>query len=142
MKKIIPILLILILVLLLVNAFSFDPATSVVPGWHTTILPPYFLVSVVFTILLLIDIPIYLYCSKKDLSNVRNFIIAHSIISFLLLILLRFTEIYFDNLINQKDTEIMNSITIIELSIKGFTFLQLVYFVYILSLFRKNKSLL
>lgn len=140
MKKTIPILLILILVILLVNAFSFDTATSVVPGWHTTILPPYFLVSVVFTILLLIDVPIYWYCNKRDLSNAKKVVITHFITSFLLVVLLRIPEIYSRNLLNLKDNEIINSITIIELIIKGFTFFQLLYFIYILSLFRKNKS--
>lgn len=138
MKKIIPILLILILAILLVNSFSFDFVTSVVPGWHTTILPPYFLVSVVFTILLLIDVPIYRYCNKKDLSNAKKVVIAHFIISFLLVVLLRFPEIYSSDLLNLKDTEIINSITTIELTIKGFTFIQLLYFIYIISLFRKK----
>ena len=138
MKKIIPILLILILVILLVNSFSFDFATSVVPGWHTTILPPYFLVSVVFTILLLIDVPIYWYCNKRDLSNAKKVVIAHFIISFLLVVLLRFPEIYSSDLLNLKDTEIINSITTIELTIKGFTFIQLLYFIYIFTVFRRK----
>ena len=138
MKKIIPILLILILVILLVNSFSFDFATSVVPGWHTTILPPYFLVSVVFTILLLIDVPIYWYCNKRDLSNAKKVVIAHFIISFLLVVLLRFPEIYSSDLLNLKDTEIINSITTIELTIKGFAFIQLLYFIYIFTVFRRK----
>ncbi len=52
----IPLLVVLILVLLAV-AFSFDSSTLAVPGWHTTIYPPYF-IGVIISILFLLFVSI------------------------------------------------------------------------------------
>ena len=52
----IPLLVILVLVLLAV-AFSFDSSTLAVPGWHTTIYPPYF-IGVIISILVLLFVSI------------------------------------------------------------------------------------
>ena len=48
----IPLLVILVLVLLAV-AFSFDSSTLAVPGWHTTIYPPYFIWVIILILVLL-----------------------------------------------------------------------------------------
>jgi hypothetical protein len=52
----IPLLVVLVLVLLAV-AFSFDSSTLAVPGWHTTIYPPYF-IGVIISILVLLFVSI------------------------------------------------------------------------------------
>src|SRR5688500_6707877 len=51
------------------DGFSLDLTTSVVPGWHTTIFPPYFLLnSVVSIILLLVTIAVS-ESFKEDKKN-------------------------------------------------------------------------
>jgi hypothetical protein len=47
----IPFVAFLILLVLLIP-FSFDFSTSVVPGWHTTIFPPYFVATFLLIIIL------------------------------------------------------------------------------------------
>lgn len=37
------------------DKFSLDYATSVVPGWHTTINPPYFIINVVVSLIFFSD---------------------------------------------------------------------------------------
>jgi hypothetical protein len=48
-----PLLMFLVLLLLTIS-FSVDFTTSVVPGWHTTIFPPYFILGLIVIIVLLL----------------------------------------------------------------------------------------
>ncbi len=64
------------LVLSVHSIVSFDFATSVVPGWHTTIFPPYFVAGAIFggfAMVLLLLIPAReLYPNFKDLLTLRH----------------------------------------------------------------------
>ncbi|MEN0019862.1 MAG: NrfD/PsrC family molybdoenzyme membrane anchor subunit [Planctomycetota bacterium] len=64
------------LVLSVHSIVSFDFATSVVPGWHTTIFPPYFVAGAVFggfAMVLLLLIPAReLFANMKDLITLRH----------------------------------------------------------------------
>ncbi|TVQ63440.1 MAG: hydrogenase [Phycisphaerales bacterium] len=64
------------LVLSVHSIVSFDFATSVVPGWHTTIFPPYFVAGAIFggfAMVLLLLIPIReLYANFKDFLTLRH----------------------------------------------------------------------
>ena len=54
---------------------SFDFATSVIPGWHTTIFPPYFVNGAIFSGLAMaitLLIPLRLLCGLTDLVTVRH----------------------------------------------------------------------
>jgi hypothetical protein len=65
----IPLLVILVLVLLAV-AFSFDSSTLAVPGWHTTIYPPYFIwVIILILVLLFVSIGYWLSTNRADKIN-------------------------------------------------------------------------
>jgi len=65
----IPLLVILVLVLLAV-AFSFDSSTLAVPGWHTTIYPPYFIgVIISILVLLFVSIGYWLLTNRADKVN-------------------------------------------------------------------------
>ncbi len=68
---------------------SFDFATSVVPGWHTTILPPYFVAGAVFSgfamVLTVIIVLRHVFNMKhlitlKHLENMNKVILATSLI--------------------------------------------------------------
>ncbi len=64
------------LVLSVHSIVSFDFATSVLPGWHTTIFPPYFVAGAIFggfAMVLALMIPAReLYPNMKDLITVRH----------------------------------------------------------------------
>ncbi|HYF15069.1 MAG TPA: NrfD/PsrC family molybdoenzyme membrane anchor subunit [Phycisphaerales bacterium] len=64
------------LVLSVHSIVSFDFATSIVPGWHTTIFPPYFVAGAIFggfAMVLLLLIPArQLYPNMKDLVTLRH----------------------------------------------------------------------
>jgi hypothetical protein len=65
----IPFIAFLILLLSTIS-FSFDFATSVVSGWHTTIIPPYFIRGhVVLVVLLLLTIGYWLLSKRTDKTN-------------------------------------------------------------------------
>lgn len=65
----IPFLTFLILLLLTIP-FSFDFATSVFPGWHTTIFPSYFIWGlIILVVLLLVTIGYWLLSKRTDKTN-------------------------------------------------------------------------
>jgi Ni/Fe-hydrogenase subunit HybB-like protein len=54
---------------------SFDFATSVIPGWHTTIFPPYFVTGAIFSglaMVITLIVPIRALCGLKDLITARH----------------------------------------------------------------------
>lgn len=91
----IPFLAFLILLLLTIP-FSFDFATSVVPGWHTTIFPPYFIWGlIVVIILLLVTIGYWLLSKRTDKINWTLFAI-HFALTIPTVIYLKFPSILLD----------------------------------------------
>jgi Ni/Fe-hydrogenase subunit HybB-like protein len=63
------------LVLSVHSVVSFDFATSQVPGWHTTIFPPYFVAGAVFggfAMVLLLAVPARKWFGLKELITVRH----------------------------------------------------------------------
>ena len=68
-RPFIPFLAFVILLMLTLHS-SFDFATSVAPGWHTTIYPPYFVwVHLVIIVLLLATIGFWLISKQTDRTN-------------------------------------------------------------------------
>jgi hypothetical protein len=54
---------------------SFDFATSVIPGWHTTIFPPYFVTGAIFSglaMVITLIVPLRILCGLKDLVTTRH----------------------------------------------------------------------
>src|SRR5829696_10121100 len=91
----IPFLAFLILLLLTIP-FSFDFATSVVPGWHTTIFPPYFIWGlIVIIVLLLVTIGYWLLSKRVDKVNWTLFAF-HFILTIPTVIFLKFPSFFFD----------------------------------------------
>jgi uncharacterized membrane protein YjfL (UPF0719 family) len=82
--------------LLLTIPFSFDFATSVVPGWHTTIFPPYFIWQLIAIIVLLLAIIGYWLLSKRvDKINWTLFAF-HLTLTIPTIIFLKFPSIFLD----------------------------------------------
>jgi hypothetical protein len=91
----IPFLTFLILLVLTIP-FSFDFATSVVPGWHTTIFPPYFIwILFVMVVLLLVTIGYWLLSKRTDKTNWTLFAI-HFLLTISTVIYLKFPSIFLD----------------------------------------------
>ena len=82
--------------LLLTIPFSFDFATSVVPGWHTTVFPPYFIWCLVLIIILLLTtIGYWLLRKRVDKINWTLFAI-HFILTIPSVIYIKFPAIFLD----------------------------------------------
>jgi len=63
------------LVLSVHTVVSFDFAVSLIPGWHTTIFPPYFVAGAIysgFAMVLVLAIPIRKFYGMKDLITERH----------------------------------------------------------------------
>jgi molybdopterin-containing oxidoreductase family membrane subunit len=63
------------LVLSVHSVVSFDFATSILPGWHTTIFPPYFVAGAIFcgfAMVVLLAVPARAYFGLKDLITLRH----------------------------------------------------------------------
>jgi molybdopterin-containing oxidoreductase family membrane subunit len=63
------------LVLSVHSIVSFDFAVSQVPGWHTTIFPPYFVAGAIFSgfgMVLTLLVPLRTICGLQDLITVRH----------------------------------------------------------------------
>ena len=85
-----------LVLLLLTIPFSFDFATSVVPGWHTTIFPPYFIWgSILIIILLLVTIAYWLLSKRVDKISWTLFAI-HFLLTIPTIIFLKFPSILLD----------------------------------------------
>jgi hypothetical protein len=94
-----------LVLLLLTIPFSFDFATSVVPGWHTTIFPPYFIWGLILIIvLLLVTIGYWLLSKRVDKTNWTLFSF-HFLLTISTVIFLKFPSIFLDiQQTNQEET--------------------------------------
>ena len=82
-----------LVLLLLTIPFSFDFATSVVPGWHITIYPPYFIWGLaLIVVLLLVTIGYWLLSKRVDKINWTLFVI-HFILTIPTVIFLKFPSV-------------------------------------------------
>lgn len=91
----IPFLAFLVL-LLLTFPFSFDFATSVVPGWHTTIFPPYFIWGLIVLIVLLLVTIGYWLLSKRTGKTSWTLFAIHFALTVPTIIYLKFPSILLD----------------------------------------------
>jgi len=106
----IPFLAFLILLLLTIP-FSFDYATSVVPGWHTTIFPTYFIGRlIVLVVLFLVTIGYWLLSKRVDKINWIPFTI-HFILTIPTVVFLKFPSIFL-NVQQESQDEILKAISL------------------------------
>jgi hypothetical protein len=106
----IPFLAFLILLILTVP-FSFDFATSAVPGWHTTIFPPYFIWGLlVMVVLLLVTIGYWLLSRKVGKINWTLFAI-HVALTIPSVIFVNFPSIFLDVYQNSQE-EILKDLSV------------------------------
>jgi len=95
--------LIFICIFLSFFPLSLDYATSVVPGWHTTIFPPYFIwQSIVLLIILLVSIAYWKLSTKTGIIN-WIFFIFHFILTIPAIIYLKYGLMIFNSVTISKD---------------------------------------
>ena len=98
-----------LVLLLLTIPFSFDFATSVVPGWHTTIFPPYFIWGLILIIfLLLATIGYWLLSKRVDKINWTLFAF-HFLLTIPTVIFIKFPSIFL-NVQQTNQEEIIKAI--------------------------------
>ena len=95
----------IIYLLLTISFFplSSDYATSVVPGWHTTIFPPYFIWQFIVVFIILLVSIAYWKLSKKTSTINWIFFIIHFILTIPAIIYLKFGSIIFNSATISKD---------------------------------------
>lgn len=139
----IPFLAFLILLLLTIP-FSFDFATSVVPGWHTTILPPYFIWGlIVVFVLLLVTIGYWLLSKRTDKINWTLFAI-HFLLTIPTIIFLRFPTILLDVELTDQDKLIRAiefRMKIIPIAWTLFIIGKILFLVYFIRTIKQRKSI-
>lgn len=92
-----------LILLLLTIPFSFDFATSMVPGWHTTIFPPYFIWGlIVMIVLLLATIGYWLISKRTDKTNWTLFA-THLALTIPTIVYLKFPYSLWDIQITNQD---------------------------------------
>ncbi len=137
MKKLL-IILSLALLLLLVYPFSFDYASSVIPGWHTTIYPPYFMASFLLLVLLVMDGFLYWKLRNKNSAYVKKIIVFHFVISSLLILLIKFPQYYLETSSNANiEALLINTIETIKVVFVAFLIVQVLYCVYLFRVIKK-----
>lgn len=85
-----------LILLLLTIPFSFDFATSVIPGWHTTIFPPYFIWGLIVVIVLLLVTIGYWLLSKRTYKISWTLFAIHFALTIPTIIYLKFPSILLD----------------------------------------------
>jgi len=139
----IPFLAFLILLLLTIP-FSFDFATSVVPGWHTTIFPPYFIWGlIVVIVLLLVTIGYWLLSKRTDKINWTLFAI-HFLLTIPTIIFLKFPTILFDVELTDQDKLIRAiefHMKIIPIAWTLFYIGQILFLIYFIRTIKQRKSI-
>ena len=131
------------ILLLLTIPLSFDFATSVVPGWHTTIFPPYFVWELIVVIaLLLVTIGYWLLLKRVDKINWTLFAI-HFITTILTVIFLKFPSILLDAQEpdqNKLIREIAFRINLIPVSWMIFIAGQILFLIYYVRAIKANRT--
>ena len=104
--------LIFICIFLSFFPLSLDYATSLVPGWHTSIFPPYFIwQSIVVLIILLVSIAYWKLSTNNGTIN-WIFFIVHFILTIPAIIYLKYGLMIFNSVIISKD-ELLIPITFV-----------------------------
>jgi hypothetical protein len=140
----IPFFAFLLLLLLLTIPFSFDFATSVVPGWHTTVFPPFFVWTVILAIILLfVTIGYWLLSSRVDKMNWILFAI-HFMLTVPTVIFIKFPSILLDvQETNQEELlqALSLRITLIPVAWTLFIIGQILFVIYFIRITKSKRAL-
>jgi hypothetical protein len=133
------------LLLILLCAFSIfifesDFASSIIPGWHTTIFDPFLITFFILISLFCIDGLVYWKLNMTNTKRSKKVIIIHFVVSSVFIILVNYPQIYFEININYGLFEILELVEKIKYLILIFIAIQILYFLFILKILRSNKG--
>lgn len=100
-----------LVLLLLTIPFPVDLATSVIPGWHTTIFPHYFIWGLIVIIVLLLVTAGYWILSKRVGKINWTLFVFHFILTIPIIIFLKFSSIFSEGRQNNQE-EIAEAISL------------------------------
>ncbi len=121
-----------ILFLLLVACFgyflSMDFAMSIIPGWHTTFYPPYYIASVMLSFLFFIDLLFFWIATYRKSVRAKKIIGIHLLLSSLLALFIAYPQ----GLVMPVDeSQLLLLADKVMISFTLFIVLQLMYFIFI-----------
>ncbi len=129
--------------LLLTTRISFDFATSVVPGWHTTIYPPYFLASAIIFISILFSVIAYWLLLKKNAKISWAIFFIHLVLTIQVVIINRFPNLFLD-IQNIEKKKIIGQLSLLSdlIMLSYFLFIagQFLFVVYFVKAMRKKRT--
>lgn len=138
-----PIPLLAFFILLILNYPFLPYANSVIPGWHTTIYPPYFVAgAVVLIILMLVIIGYWLLLKRVDKVNWTLFVL-HLLFTIPTVIYLKYPMMFFDFEHSSPEDIAKETVTrfqLITISWVLFAIGQLVFIVYFLRTMLTNRT--
>lgn len=141
-KNFIPIVAFLILLLLTIP-FSSEFATSIVPGWHTTIFPPYFIWTILVMVALLFGAIGYWLLSKRTKSVNWILFCFHAMLTIPAIIHYRFPTLFINRHFRSGDDqleEIAFSIKLLELVWAAFVAGQVLFFIYFIRTIKLKRT--
>jgi hypothetical protein len=115
------------------NGIPLDYASSVVPGWHTTIYPPYFLLGVLNFAWWFLVFGAYLFSEVKKKYVSRTVFIIHMLLSLPLIFLGEINELVFISGPSHPERLLYSSGIVIGLFMLG----QIIFIIYYIKAWRE-----
>ncbi len=131
------------LLLLVTVPFSFDFAVSVVPGWHTTILPPFYIRSIILTVVFLFSIIGYWLIIRKAGKLHFTLFVAHFMLTFATVIFFHYPMMFagsHSTLTDDLMQTAMQRAKLLEVATIIFVAAQALFIVYFISVMMKKNS--
>jgi hypothetical protein len=120
---------------------SMDFLSSIIPGWHTTTLPPYFFISFIIVVNFIFPLFMFWIISKRDKKLRISFFIIHIILSTLIISVLKFPTIFINsNAYDINQSEIESIITLIKTTLITFIIEQLIFGIYLILILKKQNE--
>lgn len=111
-----------------------DLAVSVIPGWHTTIFPPYMITGIFMRVSLLIVVLLYLLLVRDNQKISRLFQIIHVLLCLPAIVIFRFKELLLSYCGVENSSEMMQFIIT---SILIFGIMQVVFLLHFFRLIKR-----
>lgn len=142
-RSYIPFLAFLILFLLAIQ-FSFDFSNSVVPGWHTAIFPPNFILGLLIIIVLLFVVIGYWLLSKKSDKTSWLLFAIHFLITITTVIYLWVPSIFLNLQVENRNEQIKTlafRMKLIPLAWAFFIVGQILFLIYYIRILRRKHTI-
>lgn len=134
--------IIFLLLFLSTMPLSFEAATSVVPGWHMSIFPPWFIAGTGVTIVLFLILIGYWLLAKRNVKLKPALFIGHIVLTFPFMLYLIFPGILVTGQLNNEDELLQMAELNMKVAITTLAFFilgQVLFIIYFIRII-KNKN--